>query len=153
MFLSQVLHLTWDNVNLRDRYIELTDQKNGESSTIPLNQTAIDTLRSIPRRLDSKYVFTGKMPDKPYYDLKRYFEKAVKVAKLEGVTFHTLRHTCASHLVMSGVDLVTVKEILRHKSIEMTMRYSHLSPEHKKAAVDVLEDSLLAKPENPAQEA
>ena len=54
---SELLHLTWENVNLRDRYIELTDQKNGEHSTIPLNQTAIDTLRSIPRRVDSPVCF------------------------------------------------------------------------------------------------
>ncbi len=57
-------------------------------STIPLNQTAIDTLRAIPRRLDSKYLFAGKTPDTPFYDLKRQFENAVKKAGLEGVTFH-----------------------------------------------------------------
>jgi hypothetical protein len=51
------------------------------------------------------------------------------------VTFHTLRHTFASHLVMSGADLVTVKELMGHRDIEMTMRYTHLSPDHKVAAV------------------
>jgi site-specific recombinase XerD len=64
---------------------------------------------------------------------------------LEGVTFHVLRHTCASHLVMAGVDLATVREIMRHKSIEMTLRYSHLSPEHKKSAVETLESALTPK--------
>jgi len=46
-----------------------------------------------------------------------------------------------------------VKEILRHKSIEMTMRYSHLSPEHKKSAIDALETALLPKAENEAKQA
>jgi len=46
---------------------------------------------------------------------------------------------------MAGVDLVTVKEIMRHKSIEMTMRYAHLSPEHKKSAIDSLELALIPK--------
>jgi site-specific recombinase XerD len=50
---SEILNLTWESVNLRERFIELVDQRNGEHSTIPLNQTAIDTLRSIPRRLNS----------------------------------------------------------------------------------------------------
>jgi integrase len=150
---GEILNLTWENVNLRDRYIEITDQKNGERSTIPLTQTAIETLRSIPRRVDSKYVFTGKTPDKPFYDLKRQFEKAVKKAELPGVTFHTMRHTCASTLVMAGVDLVTVKEIMRHKTIDMTLRYSHLAPAHKKAAVDALEKALQPKEQATATEA
>jgi site-specific recombinase XerD len=74
-------------------------------------------------------------------------------AKLDEVTFHVLRHTCASHLVMAGVNLVTVKEILRHKDIQVTMRHSHLSPEHKKSAVDALETALLAVDDNVVKEA
>ena len=52
--------------------------------------------------------------------------------------FHTLRHTVASHLAMSRVDLNTIRELLGHKSLEMTMRYAHLSRDHKSRAVDVL---------------
>ena len=54
------------------------------------------------------------------------------------MTFHVLRHTFASHLVMAGVDLAAVKELLRHKSIDMTLRYAHLSPEHRKSAINTL---------------
>ncbi len=118
----------------------------------PPTQTAIDTLRAIPRRVDSKYVFPGRTSDQPFSDLKRQFEKAVGAAKLEHVTFHTLGHTCASHLVMAGVDLATVREIMRHKSIEMTLRYAHLAPAHKKAAVDALGASLQAKKETKGEE-
>jgi integrase len=148
---GEILTLTWDGVNLREGFIELVDQKNGERSTIPLNRKALETIRSIPRRLDSKYLFPGKAPDKPFYDLKRQFETAVTAAKLDGVTFHVLRHTCASHLVMSGVDLATVKEIMRHKSIEMTLRYAHLSPEHKKSAIATLESALTPRTEKRAR--
>ena len=63
------------------------------------------------------------------------------------MTFHTLRHSCASHLVMSGVDLATVREILRHKDYKTTLRYSHLSQDHKRAAVEVLGNALAAKSE------
>jgi integrase len=97
--------------------------------------------------LDSKYVFPGKKPGKPYKDLKRQFETAVEQAKLERVTFHTLRHTAASYLVMAGVDLATVKEILRHKSISMTLGYAHLLPDHKQSAVEALSKALSAESE------
>lgn len=141
---GEILNLIWENVNLRETYIEITEQKNGERSTIPLNATAMEVLRTIPRRLDSEYVFTGKVAGEPFWDLKRQFEKAISKAKLEGVTFHILRHTCASHLVMAGVDITTVRDILRHKTIEMTLRYAHLSPSHKKAAVEALGNALAA---------
>jgi integrase len=55
------------------------------------------------------------------------------------VTFHDLRHTFASRLVVAGVDLPTVKELMSHKRIEMTLRYTHLSPGHKRAAMTVFD--------------
>jgi integrase len=60
------------------------------------------------------------------------------LTKREQYTFHTLRHTFATRAVMAGVDIVTLKELLGHKTIQMTMRYSHPSPEHKKKAVDLV---------------
>lgn len=143
---SEILKLKWEHVNFRQAYLEILDQKNGEYSTVPLDKRALEILRSVPRRLDSPYVFTGRIKGQPFWDLKRQFEEAVKAAKLEGVTFHTLRHTAASHMVMSGVPLATVKEILRHKDYAMTLRYAHLSSEHKKAAIDALCQALEVKP-------
>jgi integrase len=52
---------------------------------------------------------------------------------------HVLQHTFASRLVMSGVDLSTVRELMGHKDIQMTLRYAHLSPHHKRTAMETLE--------------
>lgn len=60
-----------------------------------------------------------------------------------------MRHTFASDLIMEGVDLMTVKELLGHKTIEMTLRYAHLAPDHKMRAVSIL-DQIMSQ--NPPQE-
>jgi site-specific recombinase XerD len=71
-------------------------------------------------------------------DPKKWFETALRLAGIENVTWHTLRHTFASRLVMAGVDLKTVQELMGHKSLAMTARYSHLAPSHKLAALERL---------------
>ena len=69
------------------------------------------------------------------FSLKTAWKKIATAAKLRGFTFHDLRHTFASKSVQAGVDLNTVRELLGHRDIKMTLRYAHLAPEHYAAAV------------------
>ncbi len=62
-----------------------------------------------------------------------------------------MRHTAVSYMVMSGVDLITVKEILGHAKIDTTLRYAHLSPRHKKNAVEVLASRIMDTKWTPEQ--
>jgi integrase len=90
-------------------------------------------------------VFFNPDTDLPYGDIKNAFNRACKNAEIKDFHFHDLRHTFASYLVMGGQDITTVKELLGHKTLTMTLRYSHLAPSHKVKAVDLL-DSILNEP-------
>jgi len=135
---GEIFDLKWEHIDLRNRVLEVVDPKNGEKRALPINKTLLAALHRLPRRLDTPYVFPGKNGGR-LTDINKGFLAARKKAELDDVTLHTFRHTFASHLVMAGVDLMTVKELLGHKSIKMTERYSHLSPNHKAKAVKVLD--------------
>jgi integrase len=93
----------------------------------------------------SEYVFTYK--GKRVKNIKKVFKTALKNAGITDFRFHDLRHTFASQVIMRGGDLKDVQELLGHKSISMTLRYSHLSQEHKKRAVNLL-NGLTASSRN-----
>jgi len=95
--------------------------------------------------LDSPYVFIDA-EGKRFKDIKRSYKSALKVTGIKDFRFHDLRHCFASHLVMAGVDITTVKELLGHKTLTMTLRYAHLAPSHKVKAVEVLADTLQCEP-------
>ena len=139
---GEILKLKWDSVDLRHGFILLDKTKNGERRELPINETLSMTLKSLQRRLDISYVFYNPVNGKPYRDIQRVFNKACKHAGIRDFHFHDLRHTFASHLVMSGIDITTVKELLGHKTLTMTLRYAHLAPSHKVKAVDVLDNVL-----------
>lgn len=134
---SEILGLKWHDVDFKRNIIHLYDTKNGEKREVPMNEIVKRTLIGVPKNPDSPYIYCDNNAHN-YGDIKKSFLTAVKKSGIINFHFHDLRHTFASHLVMAGVDLNTVRELLGHKSLEMTLRYSHLSPDHKKRAVDVL---------------
>ena len=143
---GEILSLKWDQVDLKNGFILLDVTKNGERREVPINATVKDALHGLMRRLDIPYVFYDSRTGKPFLDVKRSFHSACKKAKINNFHFHDLRHTFASHLVMAGVDLTTVKELLGHKTLTMTLRYAHLAPSHKVNAVGILDRVLNEKP-------
>jgi site-specific recombinase XerD len=74
----------------------------------------------------------------PRHNYRRWFNVAMAAAKIKDYSWHCNRHAFASRLVMAGDDLRTVAELMGHSSIQMTMRYAHLVPQHNRAAVDQL---------------
>ncbi len=138
---AEQFRLRWENVDLENRVITIPRSKSGETRHIPINDEALTILRGLSSWMTSAWVFPSENPATPidprnFY--RRVFIPAVKKAGLEGICWHTLRHTFASRLVMKGVDLRTVQELMGHKTIAMTQRYAHLSPRHLLDAVNRL---------------
>jgi integrase len=138
---GELFRLKWHDIDIRRDVIHLYKTKNGEARDIPMNEVVKATLIKVRKHPISPYVFCRE-DGKPYYNLRKSFFTALKKSDIVDFRFHDLRHTFASQLVMSGVDLNTVRELLGHKSLAMTLRYAHLSPNHKKRAVDVLAKQL-----------
>ena len=111
-----------------------------------INDTMRGVLQGITRRLDVPHVFYDAVTGKPYQDVKRSFNTALRRAGIRDFHFHDLRHTFASHLFMAGVDLTKVSRLLGHKTLTMTLRYAHLAPSHMVKAVDLLDSALTEKP-------
>jgi len=131
---EEILFLEWKELDLRHRIIYVLDSKNGEAREVPMNNIVYHTLLRVKKYTQ---VFC-KSDGTRFHDIKRSFARAKETAAINNFRFHDLRHTFASHLVMAGIDLKTVQKLLGHKSIAMTLRYAHLSADHKKAAMDAL---------------
>jgi len=126
---SEQYTLTWSQVDFDRKQIHLPTTKNGKPRRIPLNANALSALHVLKN--GKKSVF-----DATVSGARGWFKDAVTRAKLKDYTWHCNRHTFASRLVMAGVDLRTVGELLGHRTAQMTLRYSHLAPEHTASAVD-----------------
>jgi integrase len=135
---GELFSLTWPDVDFKHGLVRVIQSKSGKSRDIPMNETLRETLQVLPRRIDSAYVFPGK-GGKAMVDIKKRFHRTLREAGIAHFRFHDLRHTFASHLVMSGVDLVSVKEFLGHADLKMTLRYAHLAPHHKHEAISRLD--------------
>lgn len=132
---GEIFNLKWSDLDFKRGSINVYKTKNNEKKVIPMNSLLRGTIARVREHSTDEYVF-------PKRSIRKDFSNALKYAKIWNCRFHDLRHTFASHLVMQGVDLVTVKELMGHKSIKMTMRYSHLSQDHKIKAVGAL-DSII----------
>jgi site-specific recombinase XerD len=132
--LSEQYTLRWQDVSFTRRTLTIRRSKNGATRHVPLNKAALGALESLAKRASGSEFACGGATEP-----RRWFEPVVKAAGLEDFTWHCLRHTFASRLVMAGVDIRTVQELLGHKTISMTVRYSHLAPKHTLAAVERLD--------------
>lgn len=142
---GEILGLRWKDVDIAGNRVYLTETKNGTLRVLTLNQLAVHVLRSCPVGDPGQLVF----PNVDAARLSVYTRRIFASVGIEDASFHSLRHTAASWLVMEGVDLYAVGQILGHKTPRMTQRYAHLSPGYMAAAVNKLDGvfaGALSKP-------
>lgn len=147
---SEIADLRWNQVDLKNKEIEVVRTKSGKKRIIPVSEDLFQVLRMLKDvNGESEFVFqyvdqeTGEMRHLKYF--RRSFENVCRRADISGFTFHDLRHTFASRLVRKGVDLITVKDLLGHYSVKTTERYTHSNQEQKRKAVELLNSGSYGK--------
>ncbi len=133
--------LKWRDVNFETRTIYFKKTKNGNARHIYINDILFETLNDLYKNKKSDLVIstsTGgvilRMPKHFLTALEIIIPNNKTKDTQDKITAHSLRHTHASWLAMSGLDILQIKEQLGHKTLEMTLRYSHLVPNKRHEA-------------------
>ncbi|MEI6261232.1 MAG: site-specific integrase [Deltaproteobacteria bacterium] len=147
--LGEICKLTWDCIDFQNKRVLIIAPKNGEDRTVFMVPIVHQMFNEMEPGDHNSLVFHSKTNDKIIF-VSKTFNRAVDHLGLNAgitdrkkkVVFHTLRHSCASQLAMSGADLPTIQNVLGHKTLAMTERYSHLSNEHIENALNRLQDRM-----------
>jgi len=139
MRLGEMLSLKWHQVNLQAGFIQIEHAKNGKMRKIPMNATLTELFENVKKE-GSEYVFLRY--GKPIRSVRTAWENALRRAGIQGCRFHDLRHTFATYALITGADLVSIRDILGHSDIRMTSRYAHSNDELKKRAVESISNLM-----------
>ena len=141
----EIWKIQQENLDLEKGFVTFSKTKTGITRTVPIRGEALELLRTKIYRNDTPLIFPSKKNSSVAFDFRAPFEAAVKRAGIEDFRWHDLRHSAASYLIRAGINLRIVGEILGHKNISMTMRYSHLAPDHLTDAVEIMTAKFLTK--------
>lgn len=130
---GEILGLRWGDVDFEKRLIILTKTKNDSARYVRVISSSYQILKGLfesePTINPSFHIFPSLNLNR-YLDIRTAWLFALKRADITNFTFHSLRHSCASFLAMTGASQRDIAEILGHKDLRMTYRYSHLSQDH-----------------------
>jgi integrase len=132
---GEILNLKWENVDLEKGLIYIQENKVNRLQIKEMNDDLVALFTSLP--VNGEYVFHDK-DGKSFKDVKTAFKTALRRSGIRDFRFHDLRHTSCSYLMMRGAVPQAVQEHAGHKSLNMTMRYSHLSPQYRRQSAQLL---------------
>jgi integrase len=135
---GELFSLSWDDIDFSRANLTVKGDtaKSGKTRHVPLNAIALQALKDW-RQINNidGLVFPNIKTGSAFSHVKKSWAGLLEKAEIKKFRWHDMRHHFASKLVMAGVDLNTVRELLGHVDIKMTLRYTHLAPEHKANAV------------------
>ena len=135
--ISELLSARWKDVDVDRRAWFIPISKTGRSRHVPLSQAAIDIVQRLPRPEGAVFLFPNpRDPKKHLTTIKHAWQTARNAAGLPDLRIHDLRHSAASFMINSGIDLFAVGKVLGHADHKSTMRYSHLANDTLLAAVE-----------------
>jgi integrase len=133
---GELLNARWEHISVERNAWLIPDSKTGKARYVPLSQAALDVIAGLSRYPDCPWLVPNPDTKQPFVSIKRAWDTARKAANLPGLRLHDLRHSAASFMVNSGVDLLSVGKILGHADYQSSMRYSHLANDTLLAAVE-----------------
>lgn len=136
--IGEALKLNWTDIE--DKYTTFWETKSHHARTIPLSRRARSVVREIRGMQSSKI---GPFRNIEYSKFRNGWIAAKSRTEMRHdtqVVPHVLRHTCASRLAQSGVDIKRIQEFLGHRTLSMTLRYAHLSPKHLDVCASALDN-------------
>ena len=134
--LRELLDAKIEHVDVERRSWFIPTSKTGRSRHVPLSTPALAIIEKLPRFKNCPYLVPNPDTKLPYVSIKGAWGTAIKEAKLPGLRLHDLRHSAASCMVNSGVDLFAVGKVLGHANYQSTQRYSHLANDTLLKAVE-----------------
>jgi len=142
---GSLFQLCWSDINFQEGILSVSPlaEKSGKLVHIPMNPEVKETLEAWRKQThgkDSGLVFPSPKTGKEMDNCKSAWEKLLQEADINNFRWHDMRHDFASQLVMRGADLNTVRELMGHSDMKMTLRYAHLAPSVKLQAVNLLAD-------------
>ncbi|MGH9839046.1 MAG: tyrosine-type recombinase/integrase [Blastocatellia bacterium] len=138
---GEILSLEWWQVDFNRNNLIVTKTKTDKTRFLPMNQAVRDELLELKANAEdkSRFVFESpKKPGVPIGEIKKAFNAVLKDAGIEDFHFHDFRHTAATRLAEAGADAYLIAEILGHSNVQMSFRYTHMTSERKRLALDSL---------------
>jgi integrase len=132
---GELINLKWSNINFKQQTAYISITKNGEPKVLPLTDDVISELNKFKHQ-ESQLIFNSEIKINKSYVFFKPWKLALKQASIQDFRFHDLRHTTASYLAHNGASLLEIADVLGHKQIQMTKRYSHLCITHKQKLIN-----------------